>query len=101
MINLWATWCQACKKEMPGLNELAKEFGKKGCRIAGICMDADEEDMIETAKEILEENGVDYLNLAPPEGVEDLFPTNSLPISFFFDSESRMIIEPVRNDSFP
>ena len=95
MINLWATWCIACKKEMPALSELAKEFEKNGCRIVGICMDADEEDLVGLAREILEENGVDYLNLAPPEDVENLLPTNNLPISFFFDSEGRMIIEPV------
>ena len=96
MINLWATWCTACKKEMPELNELAKEFEKNGCRIVGICQDADEEDMVKLAKEILEQNGVDYLNLAPPEGVDDLFPASALPTSFFFDSEGRMIVEPIR-----
>ena len=95
MINLWATWCHPCKKELPQLNELAKEFEKNGCRIVGICQDADEEDMVEEAKAILEEKGVDYLNLTPPEGVEDLLPSISLPTSFFFDSEGRMIVEPV------
>ena len=96
MINLWATWCVACKKELPELNELAKEFEKNGCQIVGICLDADEEGMDELAKEILEQNGVDYLNLAPPEDVEELLPTISFPTSFFFDSEGRMIVEPIR-----
>ena len=96
MINLWATWCIACKKELPELNELAKEFKKNGCQIVGICLDADEEGMDELAKEILEQNGVDYLNLTPPEDVIELFPTVSFPTSFFFDSEGRMIVEPIR-----
>lgn len=96
MINLWATWCMACKKELPELNELAKEFEKMGCRIVGICLDADEEGMDELAKEILEKNGVDYLNLVPPENVDELLPAVSFPTSFFFDSEGRMITEPVR-----
>ena len=80
---------------MPELSELAREYEKNNCRIVGICTDADEEDMVELAKEILEEKGVDYLNLAAPEGVDDLLPTNSLPCSFFFDSEGRMIVEPI------
>ena len=96
MINLWATWCAACKKELPELSELAKEFEKNGCQIVGVCLDADEEDMAEAAKEILKKNGVDYLNLVPPEGVDELFPTVSYPTSFFFDSEGRMLVEPVR-----
>ena len=95
MINLWATWCVACKKELPELGELAKEFEKKGCQIVGICLDADEEGMAEVAKEILEQNGVAYLNLAAPEDVETLLPTVSFPTSFFFDSQGRMVVEPV------
>ncbi len=96
MINLWATWCHACKKELPELAELAKEFEKNGCRIVGICLDADEEDKLGLAKEILEQNGVNYLNLVPPESVDELLPTVSFPTSFFFDSEGRMIVEPIR-----
>ena len=96
MINLWATWCHACIKEMPELAELAKEFEKNGCRIIGICLDADEEGMDELAREILEENGVDYLNLVPPESVDEILPTIAYPTSFFFDSEGRMIVEPIR-----
>ena len=96
MINLWATWCGPCKKELPELAELAKEFEKNGCRVVGICQDAEEEDMVELAKEILEQNGANYLNLAPPEGVDGMFPTIVLPTSFFFDSEGRMITEPIR-----
>ena len=97
MLNFWATWCAACKKEMRQLEELSKEFEKNGCQIVGMCIDADEEGMDEAAREILAEYGVDYLNLAPPEDMEEVLPTLiSLPTSFFIDSEGRMIAEPVR-----
>ena len=96
MINLWATWCFACKKELPELSELAKKCEEMGCQIVGICLDADEEDLAELAREILKSNGADYLNLVPPENTGNLLPTISYPTSFFFDSEGRMIVEPVR-----
>ena len=96
MINLWATWCHACREELPELAEIAKEYEGKGCRIVGICLDADEEGIPEEAKEILKEAGVEYLNLVPPEGVENLLPTICYPTSFFFDSEGRLIAEPIR-----
>ncbi len=96
VINLWATWCHACVKEMPELAEIAKEYKDKDCQIVGICLDADEEGQEQLAREILEKNGVDYLNLIPPEGVEDLLPSISLPTTFFFDSDGRMICEPIR-----
>ena len=96
MINLWATWCHACREELPELAEIAKEYEGRGCRIVGICLDADEEGIPEEAKEILKEAGVEYLNLVPPEGVENLLPTICYPTSFFFDSEGRLIAEPIR-----
>ena len=30
LVNLWATWCPPCRKEMPELNRLQKEYGGKG-----------------------------------------------------------------------
>ena len=96
MINLWATWCHACINELPELAEIAKEYEGKGCRIVGICLDADEEGIPAEAKEILKEAGVEYLNLVPPEGVENLLPTICYPTSFLFDSEGRLIAEPIR-----
>ena len=96
MINLWATWCHACREELPELAEIAKEYEGKGCRIVGICLDADEEGIPAEAKEILKEAGVEYLNLVPPEGVENLLPTICYPTSFLFDSEGRLIAEPIR-----
>ena len=54
MVNLWATWCINCKSEMAELEALNKEWAEKGCQIIGICDDADEEEMIPTAKKILE-----------------------------------------------
>ena len=96
MINLWATWCHACINELPELAEIAKEYEGKGGRIVGICLDADEEGIPAEAKEILKEAGVEYLNLVPPEGVENLLPTICYPTSFLFDSEGRLIAEPIR-----
>lgn len=30
LVNLWATWCPPCRKEMPELNRLQKEYGGQG-----------------------------------------------------------------------
>ena len=30
LLNLWATWCAPCRKEMPDLAKLQKETGRSG-----------------------------------------------------------------------
>lgn len=40
LINIWATWCLPCEKEMPMLEKLYEEFGPKGLRLVAISADA-------------------------------------------------------------
>ena len=92
MINLWATWCGPCIKEMPDLAELSREYEKKGCRIIGICLDGAEEK--EEAIQILKDNGVEYLNLIAPDNIDDILPSSVIPTTYFVDSEGTILVNP-------
>src|SRR5438270_5299315 len=39
LIDFWATWCQPCKKEMPGYQRLADRYGPRGFAVIGFKMD--------------------------------------------------------------
>lgn len=39
LINYWATWCEPCREEMPGLARMAQEFAPKGLAVVGVAMD--------------------------------------------------------------
>ena len=96
MVNIWATWCINCKSEMTELEELNKEWAEKGCQIIGICDDADEEEMIPTAKKILEEKGVTFPNVRTTEAIRAQFPSVGLPTSYFVDSsEGKILGKPI------
>ena len=39
LVNVWATWCIPCEKEMPMLQRLYSEYKAKGLRIAAVSID--------------------------------------------------------------
>src|SRR5712691_7618633 len=54
LIDFWATWCQPCKKEMPGYQKLVDSYGSRGFAIIGFKLDnmMDAEDPLRFAKKI-------------------------------------------------
>lgn len=95
MINIWATWCIHCKQEMEKLEALNKEWADKGCRIIGICDDAEDDEMIAEAKKILEEHGVTFPNVRMTEEMRAQLPNTGLPTSYFVDSEGNILCSPI------
>ncbi len=39
LINVWASWCGPCIKEMPELDRFAREQGADGTRVVGLALD--------------------------------------------------------------
>lgn len=39
VLNLWATWCTPCLKEIPDLMQLEREFAAKGVKLVAVGMD--------------------------------------------------------------
>jgi thiol-disulfide isomerase/thioredoxin len=47
IVNLWATWCVPCRKEMPELNRLYPVLAKSGTDLIGLNVDAEPEGKLE------------------------------------------------------
>src|SRR6201997_3423123 len=58
LIDFWATWCQPCKKEMPGYQKLLDRYGSRGFAVVGFKFDTmrDTEDPVLFAQKL----GVHY-----------------------------------------
>lgn len=71
MVNIWATYCAPCIREMPDLGVLHQEYEEEGFQIVGVVADAmkldfkPDETVAEEARAIVEETGADYLHLIP------------------------------------
>lgn len=58
LLNLWATWCVPCRKEMPALDELQAKLGGPEFEVVAINIDTRDADK---PKAWLKETGVDRL----------------------------------------
>ena len=41
LVNIWATWCIPCRTEMPSMERLYQDIGKKGFEIMAVSIDAE------------------------------------------------------------
>ncbi|WP_349358645.1 TlpA disulfide reductase family protein [Stappia sp.] len=58
LVNLWATWCAPCRKEMPALDELQAELGGADFEVVTVSVDRGSD---EKPKTFLNEIGVEHL----------------------------------------
>ena len=101
MINIWATWCDPCKNELPELEEFAKELAGKDCQIIGICEDTSYDDTAASeAKEILAKAGVTYTNIKATDEMLEMMTCLAMPTSYFVDSSGHVLTTPIKGADF-
>ena len=94
MINVWATWCGNCIRELTELSEMNKRLAEKNVAVIGLCSDADTK--LEECKAIIKEYGVEYLNLLPFEGLNETLKVTAFPTSYFVSREGKILGLPFR-----
>lgn len=89
MVNVWATYCNPCLNEMPGLGELAAEYDGAEFQIIGIVSDVREGEDQTLAESLVRQTGADYPHLLLNESIYQALLTdvNAVPTTFFFDGE--------------
>lgn len=90
LVNLWATWCIPCRKEMPELQNLLPKFEAKGIQLVGLSIDQD----VEAAyvEKVAGELGVTYpLFMIEEEEVGKIFGEEvAIPLSILIDEKGRV-----------
>ncbi len=86
LVDFWATWCQPCKKEMPGYQKLLDLYGSRGFAVIGFKFDtmADTEEPAQFARKI----GVRYpLAVAPDDLKQKFGGIEGLPTTMLYDRQ--------------
>ncbi len=91
LVNFWATWCPPCRKEMPDLEALHKQFRKRGLVILAI---TDED--ASKVKPFIAEKGISYTVLLDPgRKVNTLFHVMGIPKTFIYDRKGKLAAESI------
>lgn len=96
MINVWATYCNPCLNEMPGLGQLAAEYDAEEFQIIGIISDVPEGEDQALAETLVRQTQADYTHLLLNESVYYALLTeaDAVPTTFFID-ENGMVLDTV------
>ncbi len=90
LLNLWATWCIPCRKEMPALSTVQSQLGGPGFEVVAINIDTRN---LERPRQWLTDNGIDklaYYSDAKANVFQDLRAANlaiGMPTTILVDSK--------------
>jgi thiol-disulfide isomerase/thioredoxin len=95
LVNVWATWCEPCREEMPDLLRAYRAHKKDGLRL--VLVSADDEPTRAEAEKFLASQGVDFDSflrtgddMAFINGLDPRW-SGALPASFLFDGQGRVL----------
>ncbi len=88
LLNVWATWCEPCKVEMPSLEQLQKDLGPKGLKIVAVSVDAGGSRPV---RAFAQEMGLTFRILHDPSGtIERIYQTTGVPESFVINRAGKI-----------
>lgn len=96
MVNVWATYCNPCLSEMPGLGELASSYDAGDFQLIGIIsdvMEGTDEKTLKKAADLVAETGADYPHLLLNESLYNALLTgvSAVPTTFFVDQDGQIV----------
>lgn len=93
MVNVWATYCGPCLREMPALGELAAEYDAEDFQLIGIVSDVMEGADQSTAESLVRETGASYPHLLLNESIYLglLSDVTAVPTTFFLNQEGAVL----------
>lgn len=84
LIDIWATWCEPCREELPELNALYQELQARGVEIIGISIDRERENV----EEFIEKNPIHFPVIHDQnKEIADAFKPRAMPTAFILDQE--------------
>jgi thiol-disulfide isomerase/thioredoxin len=90
LLNIWATWCAPCRKEMPTLDRLQAKLGGPDFEVVALSVDRAGPDIV---KKFFTEIGIEHLALNIDTSGKAMFTLGAvgLPLTLLIDREGKEI----------
>ncbi|ESE42970.1 TlpA disulfide reductase family protein [Shewanella decolorationis] len=90
MVNMWATWCPPCVRELPAIERLATKFKAEEFALLPISIDADGKQQVQP---FLTSLGMANFNsyYDPEQNLGQVFPLDTIPATFILDQNGQLI----------
>jgi thiol-disulfide isomerase/thioredoxin len=95
-INLWASWCPPCRREMPSIERLYKSVDTT--KVAFVMLSLD--DSFEKAMHYASSRKLGLPLFYPAENLPQLFNVEGIPATFIFNEEGRLIKQVEGSDDY-
>jgi peroxiredoxin len=93
VINVWTTWCEPCRVEMPSMQLLYRRLRDEGLVMLAVSADADGREAVEA---FVQKLGLTFTILLDPDGVvPSRYGTTGYPETFIVDREGRVVAHEV------
>ena len=86
LLNVWATWCDPCREEMPSIERLYRDLGPGGLRVVAVSVDDGGAES--SIREFVKEYGLTFEILHDPTGrIMQTYQMVGVPGTFLIDRE--------------
>ena len=91
LIDFWASWCPPCRRDMPNIVEVYKQYKNKGFEIVGVSLDSKKEAWEKGVKDL----DITWMQLSDLQGWKNagakLYGVNSIPHTVLVDKDGTII----------
>lgn len=95
-VNLWASWCPPCRREMPSIQKLYHSVDTS--KVAFIMLGLD--DAFEKSKNYMSSQKLDMPLYYPAQNMPEMFNVPSIPTTFIFNEQGQLIDKIVGGDDY-
>jgi len=88
IVNLWATWCPPCRKEIPGFINLYNKYKDKGVEIIGVAFDENGE---ESVPPFIKKMGINYPVYLEGKNVAQSYDLHAYPTTVIYNKNGKIV----------